>query len=94
MNGLTVLHDGAQFTVRTAGRVLVFLVVAYQKIISPILPSSCIYTPSCSQYAIDAIRRHGPWKGGLMALMRLVRCTPFHRGGFDPVREVRGKNSA
>lgn len=91
---MTVLHDGAKFTARAAGRVLVFVVVAYQKIISPFLPSSCIYTPSCSQYAIDAIRRHGPWKGGLMALMRVARCTPFHRGGFDPVREFRGKNSA
>ena len=89
---LTVFKDWAQFTARAAGRVLIFLVVLYQRIFSPYLSPSCIYTPTCSQYAVEAIRRHGPWKGGLMALLRLARCTPFHRGGFDPVREVRGRN--
>jgi len=57
----------------------------YQKIISPFSPPSCIYSPTCSQYAIEAIGRHGILKGGFMALRRILRCTPFHRGGYDPV---------
>ena len=57
----------------------------YQKIISPFFSPSCIYSPTCSQYAIEAIGKHGILKGGFMALRRILRCTPFHRGGYDPV---------
>ena len=71
---------------RKSSGVLVGFISLYQKILSPFLPPSCIYTPSCSCYAIEAIGKYGPLKGGVMALRRISRCTPFHKGGFDPVR--------
>jgi uncharacterized protein len=61
------------------------LVRGYQLVISPFLPPSCRFTPSCSQYALEAIRRHGAVRGTWLAARRLVRCHPFHPGGFDPV---------
>lgn len=62
------------------------LLELYKKTVSPFLPSSCIYTPSCSTYARTALEKYGICRGGLMALSRLLRCTPFHRGGYDPVK--------
>jgi uncharacterized protein len=61
------------------------LIRAYQYLISPILPPSCRFIPTCSQYAYEAISRYGAMRGGLMALKRLLRCHPFHPGGYDPV---------
>lgn len=66
-------------------RLLMMLVRGYQVAISPLLPPSCRYSPTCSQYAIDALRRHGAAKGGWLALRRLGRCHPFRPGGYDPV---------
>ncbi|MGD8867738.1 MAG: membrane protein insertion efficiency factor YidD [Gemmatimonadales bacterium] len=66
-------------------RFLVMLVRGYQVAISPLLPPSCRYSPTCSQYAIDALHRHGAAKGSWLALRRLARCHPFHPGGYDPV---------
>ncbi len=57
----------------------------YQRFLSPALPSSCRFQPSCSQYAVEAIERFGALKGGGMALRRILRCHPFNPGGFDPV---------
>ncbi|HEY6040783.1 MAG TPA: membrane protein insertion efficiency factor YidD [Anaerolineae bacterium] len=57
----------------------------YQIFLSPLLPSSCRYVPSCSQYAVEAIDRFGFFRGGWMALTRIARCHPFHVGGYDPV---------
>ncbi len=57
----------------------------YQKLVSPLLPSSCRYQPTCSVYAVEAIERFGLIQGGSMALARILRCHPFHPGGFDPV---------
>jgi putative membrane protein insertion efficiency factor len=65
--------------------VLIFLVKFYQGTISPLFPPSCIYSPTCSQYTITALKKYGVCRGGFLALMRILRCTPFHRGGFDPV---------
>ncbi len=65
--------------------VLVFLIILYQKLLSPWLPPSCRYTPSCSQYAKEALLRHGLFRGLLLAVKRLARCHPFHAGGYDPV---------
>ncbi|HEU4697748.1 MAG TPA: membrane protein insertion efficiency factor YidD [Gemmatimonadales bacterium] len=61
------------------------LVRGYQKFISPALPPSCRFYPSCSQYALEAVRKHGALRGGWLALRRLSRCHPFNPGGVDPV---------
>jgi uncharacterized protein len=63
----------------------ILLIRFYQLAISPGLPSSCRFAPSCSQYTLDAIRRYGALKGGLLGLLRLLRCHPWHPGGYDPV---------
>lgn len=67
------------------GKLLILLVRGYQVGISPLLPASCRYYPTCSAYAVEAIERHGPARGGWMALRRIARCHPFRTGGFDPV---------
>ena len=59
---------------------------AYQRFVSPLLPPSCRFTPSCSQYTLLAIEKFGLLRGGLMGTARLLRCHPFSKGGFDPVR--------
>lgn len=65
--------------------VLVFFVRAYQVGISPLLPASCRYYPSCSHYAIEALEKHGAARGAWLAARRVLRCHPFRAGGFDPV---------
>jgi len=57
----------------------------YKKYISPYKGYRCPYIPTCSQYAIEAIEKYGPLKGGLLALWRIIRCNPFSKGGYDPV---------
>lgn len=57
----------------------------YRKFISPLKRPSCIYYPTCSSYAIEAITKYGLVKGGYMSIKRILRCHPFHRGGYDPV---------
>ena len=64
---------------------LILFVRGYQLFLSPFLPPSCRYTPSCSAYAIEALQRHGALRGGWLALRRIARCHPFRPGGFDPV---------
>jgi hypothetical protein len=63
------------------------LIRLYQKGISPYTQPHCNYVPTCSAYAVEAIRCHGAVKGGILALWRLLRCNPFSRGGYDPVPE-------
>ena len=65
--------------------ILIALVRVYQTVISPLTPTSCRYTPTCSQYAIEAIRLHGPIKGGRMAAKRIGSCHPWGGSGYDPV---------
>jgi putative membrane protein insertion efficiency factor len=65
---------------------LVFFIKSYQVAISPLFPRSCRFYPTCSEYAITAIKRHGPFKGGMLGLMRIFRCNPFNPGGYDPVK--------
>ena len=57
----------------------------YQKFLSPLKSTKCPYTPSCSQYGLEAIEKYGALKGGLLAAWRILRCNPFSKGGFDPV---------
>ena len=58
----------------------------YQRQISPCLPPRCRFIPTCSQYALEAVEKYGPWKGGLLALRRFLRCHPFYKGNlYDPV---------
>jgi len=57
----------------------------YQFTISPFLPNSCRFTPTCSQYGIEAIKKHGPFKGGLLTIKRILRCHPWGGHGHDPV---------
>jgi hypothetical protein len=58
----------------------------YKRFISPILPSACRYRPTCSEYMIEAVDKYGVRRGVWMGTLRLLRCHPFHEGGFDPVR--------
>ncbi|HYM00734.1 MAG TPA: membrane protein insertion efficiency factor YidD [Blastocatellia bacterium] len=68
------------------GKVLIIVIRGYQLMISPILPPSCRFTPTCSQYALEAIQLHGPLRGIYLGMRRLLRCHPFHPGGYDPVK--------
>jgi putative membrane protein insertion efficiency factor len=70
---------------RLPRRAVMGLVRAYQRGISPYTPPACRYSPVCSQYALEAVSRHGTLKGGVLALGRILRCNPFSRGGPDPV---------
>ena len=74
------------------GRVVLLPVFFYRYFISPLLGVNCRYSPSCSEYAVDAIKLHGAWKGGYLAARRMARCHPFGGSGFDPVpkREDKG----
>ncbi|ABF39223.1 protein of unknown function DUF37 [Candidatus Koribacter versatilis Ellin345] len=65
--------------------VLVQMLKGYKRWISPLLPVSCRYVPTCSEYAMEAISIHGAVRGSVLALGRLLRCHPFVRGGYDPV---------
>jgi putative membrane protein insertion efficiency factor len=64
---------------------LIGLIRLYQYVIAPVLPKSCRFFPSCSEYALEAVQRYGGWRGGWLAIKRLLRCHPFHPGGIDPV---------
>jgi uncharacterized protein len=72
---------------RAARNVLVAPIVAYQRYVSPALPRRCKYYPTCSHYAVDAIREVGILRGSILAAWRLVRCNPFSHGGYDPVED-------
>lgn len=74
-------------------RVAVFLVRCYQWLVSPFLPPSCRFEPTCSHYAIEALRKKGLVKGTLLALWRVLRCNPFCRGGYDPVEPENGNTA-
>ena len=62
-----------------------FLIRAYQICISPWLGKNCRFTPTCSAYALEAIQKYGPGKGLLLSIKRILKCNPFHEGGYDPV---------
>ena len=67
-------------------KVLLFVIRFYQRYISPAFPARCRFSPTCSQYALEAVERYGAFWGGLLAVKRLLRCNPFYKGDyFDPV---------
>jgi putative membrane protein insertion efficiency factor len=70
---------------------LVGLIRMYQLAVSPFNPACCKYHPTCSSYAIEAIKAHGPWRGLVFAAWRLLRCNPWSQGGADPVPNVKAK---
>lgn len=64
----------------------IFIIRLYQKFLSPLkVRPTCIYTPTCSQYAVEALEKYGFFKGGFLAVKRILRCHPFAKGGYDPV---------
>ncbi|HEY0976850.1 MAG TPA: membrane protein insertion efficiency factor YidD [Flavobacteriales bacterium] len=66
-------------------RLLIGIVRFYQGAISPFLPGACRYNPSCSEYGVQALRKHGAWRGGRLTLKRILSCHPWGGSGFDPV---------
>ncbi|KAA5546729.1 membrane protein insertion efficiency factor YidD [Adhaeribacter rhizoryzae] len=66
-------------------QILLGIIWIYQRMISPLKPPSCRFTPTCSQYAAEAVTKHGPFRGGWLALKRLARCHPWGGTGYDPV---------
>jgi len=70
-------------------RLLIGLLHGYKRFVSPVLPPACRFSPTCSEYAVEAIEKHGPFNGVRLAVWRIVRCAPWHPGGLDPVPEGR-----
>ncbi|MBD0305323.1 MAG: membrane protein insertion efficiency factor YidD [Nitrospiraceae bacterium] len=67
-------------------RICIGIITRYQRWVSPLLPPACRFEPTCSQYAVEAIRRHGVVRGLGCAAVRILKCHPFHPGGLDPVK--------
>jgi len=67
-------------------KILLIVIKFYRSYISPLKAPCCIYHPTCSEYAIEAIEKYGAIKGGFMAIKRVFRCHPYHKGGYDPVK--------
>lgn len=70
-----------------AARLAIGLIRGYQHFLSPFIGSRCRFLPTCSAYAVEAIERHGFYRGGVLAVRRILRCHPWHPGGYDPVPE-------
>ena len=83
-----------RLVVRLPGLALLGLLRVYQTVISPLTPPTCRYYPSCSQYAVIAVQRHGALRGGWLALRRLGRCHPWTPGGVDDVPPARGRTTS
>jgi putative membrane protein insertion efficiency factor len=66
--------------------VLIFFIRLYQRVISPLFPPACRFYPSCSAYFMQALERYGVFKGSFLGVKRLLKCHPFHPGGYDPLR--------
>lgn len=74
-------------------KVAMLLIRFYQRAISPVLPSTCRFEPSCSQYGYEAFATHGFFRGAYLTVRRIMRCNPFHAGGYDPVPERESTNA-
>jgi len=67
-------------------KILSTAIKAYRYLLSPLLPNACRFTPTCSEYSAEAIEKYGAVKGSYLSIKRILRCHPFHNGGYDPVR--------
>jgi len=65
--------------------ILMLLIRVYQKILSPLLPPSCRFVPTCSEYSYQALKKYGAIKGTALSIWRILRCNPFNKGGYDPL---------
>jgi uncharacterized protein len=74
----------------SVARALVYVIQLYRHMVSPLRPATCRFMPTCSQYAVDALTEYGTVQGGWLAVVRLLKCGPWHRGGWDPIPERRG----
>lgn len=75
---------------RTVARGVIFVIQLYRHTISPLRLPTCRFTPTCSQYAVEALTEYGVIKGGWLSVARLLKCGPWHKGGWDPIPERRG----
>ncbi len=66
-------------------KIVIMMIKGYRLFISPLKPPTCRFVPTCSEYALQAIEKYGIFRGGIMAVRRILRCHPFHPGGYDPV---------
>lgn len=82
---MDILKSIILFPVKLLGWLFIGIIRFYQLAISPLLPSSCRYTPTCSHYGLEAIKKYGPFKGGYLAIRRILRCNPWGGHGHDPV---------
>lgn len=83
--GEATLNKVIHFIVEIPKHILVLSIRFYRKFISPLFPPSCRFTPSCSQYGLEAVEKYGFLKGGWLAIKRIGRCHPLNPGGYDPV---------
>ena len=67
-------------------KVLILIIKGYQKFISPLFPPTCRFYPTCSTYFVQAVEKYGPFKGSLLGIKRILKCHPFHEGGYDPLK--------
>ena len=74
-------------------KILILLIRFYQKFISPMFPAKCRFYPTCSQYTLEAVKEHGAIKGTYLGIKRILKCHPFHEGGYDPIPKKENKNS-
>ncbi|WP_107669582.1 membrane protein insertion efficiency factor YidD [Cyanothece sp. BG0011] len=72
-------------------KILILLIKGYRTLISPLFPPSCRFRPTCSQYTLEAIEKFGALRGSWLGLKRILRCHPFHPGGYDPVPPITKK---
>ena len=67
-------------------KIVISMILFYRKFISPLKAPSCRFYPTCSQYAFEAVEKYGAFKGGYLSLKRILKCHPFHPGGYDPLK--------
>jgi putative membrane protein insertion efficiency factor len=76
------------FVIDFMNKIIIWLIIFYQKYISPLKPGTCRFYPSCSEYAVQALKKYGFFKGLRLSLGRILRCHPFSPGGYDPLSEI------